>query len=263
MKQILFSILVIFCMSSCKKIIQVNASSAPAQLVIEGKITDLFEKQTVTLSETIGYDGVEKNPRVSGADVTVTDSKGKVFKFIEVAKGMYENKMQGVVGVTYQLKVNIDAKEYVASSTLPKVVEIDSLGVVTNSFFGRERINPIVYFTDPKDETNFYHFNLLVNGKISKRTYVASDRLTNGRVNEVQLFYDDEENTRLKPGDKLTIEMECVDKNIYNYWYSLSQQFGNGPNQGSTPANPTSNVSNGALGYFSANTHQAITVTIK
>ena len=263
MKQISFAILFIICLSSCKKIVQVNTNSAVVQLVIEGKITDQFENQTVTLSQTISYDDIERNPKISGAYVSVTDSKGNFFNFIEIEKGVYFNKMQGVVGRTYNLKVNLGTKEYLASSTLPEVVEIDSLGVVTNNFFGRERINPIVYFTDPKDQTNFYHFNLFVNGTISKRTYVASDRLTNGRVNEVQLFYDDEENTKLKPRDKLTIEMECVDKNIYNYWYSLSQQSGNGPNQGTTPANPTSNISNGALGYFSANTQQAITVTIK
>lgn len=263
MRQFIYLGLLLCTLVSCKKIVQVDTSSAPSEIVIEGKITDNFANQVIKISKSINYDDTAQLPRLSGAEVTVTDNKGNVYKFIETMAGIYMRRMQGVSGRTYTLAVNLNGESYVATSTMPNLVKLDSIGVITNDFFGTERINPIIYFTDPKDEINFYHFNLFVNGIISKRTYASSDRLTNGKTTQIQFFYDDNDSKKLTVGDKVSVEMECVDRSIYNYWYSLVQQSGNGPNQGATPANPTSNISNGALGYFSANTYQEVTVTIK
>ncbi|MET4083124.1 hypothetical protein ABIB40_003093 [Pedobacter sp. UYP30] len=263
MKQFSLYVILLFSLASCKKIVQVDTSAAPPQIVIEGKITDGFEDQVVTISKSINYDDTGEYPRLTGAAVKVTDNKGNVYKFLETSAGSYHHKMQGVSGRTYALSVNLQGQTYSATSTMPNPVKLDSIGVITNNFFNKERINPIIYFTDPKEEINFYHFNLFVNSKISKRTYASSDRLTNGNTTQIQFFYDDGDNEKLIAGDKISVEMECVDKAIYNYWYALVQQAGNGPNQGATPSNPTSNISNGALGYFSANTYQEVTVTIK
>lgn len=263
MKQLILYGILLFSLSSCKKFVQVDTTSASPQIVIEGKITDNFADQIVTISKSIGYEDTGGYPKLSGADVKVIDNKGNKYIFLETSPGTYHNKMQGVSGRTYTLSVDLKGKNFTAISTMPNLVKLDSIGIVTNSFFGKERINPIIYFTDPKEETNFYHFNLYVNKIISKRTYTNSDRLTNGNITQIQFFYDDNDNKKLASGDKISVEMECVDKVIYNYWFELARQSGNGPNQGATPANPTSNLSNGALGYFSANTYQQVTVTIK
>jgi hypothetical protein len=58
----------------------------------------------------------------------------------------------------------------------------------------------------------------------------------------------------LQSGDTLEVKMYCVDKNIYNYFFSLGQITGNNSFNSASPANPNSNLSNGALGYFSAHT---------
>lgn len=257
-------ILAVLALAGCKKIVQVDTSTAPPQIVIEGKITDKFADQIIVISKSIPYDAIGKYPKISGATVSMIDNLGNVFVFAEGAMGSYTKKMQGIYGRTYTLSVSLNNQTYNAKSTMPNLVKLDSIGVITNSFFGRDQVNPVIYFTDPKEETNFYHFNFFVNNLISKRTYVSSDRLTNGNVTQVQFFYDNGDVAKdLFSGDKVKIQMECVEKPIYNYWYSLAQQKGSGPNQGATPANPTSNLSNGALGYFSANTFQEITVTLK
>ncbi|MNY17369.1 hypothetical protein D3C86_1506870 [compost metagenome] len=86
--------------------------------------------------------------------------------------------------------------------------------------------------------------------------YAENDRLTDGNAVPSVLFFtgnkDDED--QVKTGDKVEIEMQCIDKNIFNYWYTLSQQSQNGPGGGTIPGNPPSNISNNALGYFSAHT---------
>jgi hypothetical protein len=56
--------------------------------------------------------------------------------------------------------------------------------------------------------------------------------------------------------------MNCVDKNVYDYFFTLSGVTGNNGFQTATPANPVSNISNGALGYFSAHTTQRVKVEV-
>ena len=58
----------------------------------------------------------------------------------------------------------------------------------------------------------------------------------------------------IKSGDTVTwIEMLGIDEAVYKYWYSLHFNGGDGGIL-LLPANPVTNVSGGALGYFSAQT---------
>jgi hypothetical protein len=50
--------------------------------------------------------------------------------------------------------------------------------------------------------------------------------------------------------DTLQAELDVMDLPMYNYWYSLDNSTLN--SQTAAPANPTSNISNNVLGYFSA-----------
>ena len=47
----------------------------------------------------------------------------------------------------------------------------------------------------------------------------------------------------------MRIEIDHIDEKVYNYWFSLSQNVNDAT---AAPANPVTNLSNGALGYFSA-----------
>ena len=66
----------------------------------------------------------------------------------------------------------------------------------------------------------------------------------------IRLYND---STYLVRGDQLQVNMYSVDSNVYNYFYQLNQSNSGGTFDAS-PANPTSNISNGAYGYFSAHT---------
>ena len=264
-KFILYIAVLSLCFISCKKIIEVDTNNAAAQIVIEGNITDQLIDQQIVISKTVGYDEKGIYPKVSGAIVMVTDDKGSRYTFMEKTPGVYVQAMRGISGNTYSLNVSVEGKTYTAISKMPNRVKLDSIGVVTNSFFGNERKTAAAYLVDPVNETNFYHFNLYVNNLFSRRVYVNNDRLTNGNKLRIQLFYelDDDDDDGLKSGDKISVEAESIDSNIFDYWYTLSQQSGRGPNQGTTPANPPSNISNNALGYFSAHTYQKLSIEVK
>ncbi|HKZ66576.1 MAG TPA: hypothetical protein VJ111_09490, partial [Chitinophagaceae bacterium] len=65
----------------------------------------------------------------------------------------------------------------------------------------------------------------------------------------------------IKSGDTVKLDMLCIDPAVYKYWYSVNQSA-TGNSQSASPANPVSNISGGALGYFSAHTIQTKTLLV-
>ena len=80
-----------------------------------------------------------------------------------------------------------------------------------------------------------------------------NDNLNNGKVNQRPLR-GGSDSLEVKLKDNVSVEMQCISRPTYLYYYSLNQQSGAGPGGGITPANPTNNIQGGALGIFSAHT---------
>jgi hypothetical protein len=57
---------------------------------------------------------------------------------------------------------------------------------------------------------------------------------------------------RLKPGDTMFVELWGIDKGVYEYYSTLNEILGGAGPSTASPANPTSNITGGAMGYFSA-----------
>jgi hypothetical protein len=57
--------------------------------------------------------------------------------------------------------------------------------------------------------------------------------------------------------------MNCVDRNIYNYFFTLANVTSNNSGfENATPANPVTNLTGGALGYFSAHSTQQTRIRV-
>ena len=127
---------------------------------------------------------------------------------------------------------------------MPAVVTLDSL-YTQKSAFGGDRLELVPEYTDPVATGNYYHFMEYKNDTESTDIFIRNDRLINGQVVNQPL------GGGFKHKDSVALYLECVDSAIYQYYYSLEQTN----NQNSaTPANPRSNITGGALGYFSAHT---------
>ena len=61
---------------------------------------------------------------------------------------------------------------------------------------------------------------------------------------------------KLAAGDSLRVEMQNIDPGVYEYFRTLNLILSSNPVVTTTPANPKSNFSGGALGYFSAHSRQ-------
>ncbi len=234
---------------SCKKVINVNLNSVAPQIVIEGNVTNAYAPYQVQITQTVNFSASNVFPAVSGALVKITDNTAAITDTLkETSAGVYTtNIIKGIPGHTYQLYVVALGQTYTAISTMPQPVLLDSVSFQRSNLFGKTNINPTVNFQDPAGITNYYIFREYIKGKIN--TYAFDDRLSDGKYISLQLYTDS-----LFVGDTANIQMNCVDKNIYNYFNALGQNLTGGNNQPISPSNPVSNISNNALGYFNAGT---------
>jgi hypothetical protein len=249
---------------SCKKIIDLNLDTAAQQIIIEGNITNQREVQVVRISRSVPFSESNKFPAVSGAVVQVTDDAGNTYAFNETFPGVYTIfNVGGKSGRTYTLNVNVEGQTYRATSKMPNGVPLDSLTASKESFGREDRTIVAVNYNDPPNVANYYLFKMTVNGVKAERIFSDSDFFTDGRKVKTDLYLTSNDNVEIKEGDNVSIEMQSIDKPIYTYWRSLEQQYSSGnPNDVTTPSNPPNNLSNKALGYFSAHTTQTMNVLI-
>ena len=246
---------------SCEKEVKINLNDASPAIVIEGVITDQPGPYSVRITQTVNFNAGNVFPAVSGAIVQITDATNSVTETLtETSPGVYiTNTLQGTPGHTYQLYVSAGGKVYTASSTMPGKVSLDSVTFERNIFFGEVDINATVHFQDPEGTTNYYSFAEWIRGKKDDWVHCFEDRISDGRYVSVQLWEDS-----LATGDVVTVDMYCVDRQVFNYYNTLAQATGGGNDFNAvSPSNPISNISNNALGYFSAQTVQSITKTVE
>lgn len=253
--------LLLLAITSCQKVIDLKLKDASGQIVIEANVTN-SNISTVKLSQNVAFTNSNTYPPVSGATVTVSDQSGKSYILSEGLAGMYSNsQLQGISLNTYNLTVQTSGKTYTASSTMPAAIALDSITAKNDEFNnGNNRKEITVSYFDPAGIKNQYLFLMYVNGVQVKSIFVYNDDLTDGKHVISQLRQDDVD---IYSGDIVKVEMQCIDKANYTYWYALRQQQQNGPGGGVTPSNPPSNLTNNALGYFSAHTLQTKTIMVK
>ncbi|MBB6370576.1 DUF4249 domain-containing protein [Chryseobacterium shigense] len=271
MKNIIFIILALFSVTSCEKEIDIDLDDRSGNIVIEGNITNQAGPYTVRITKSVAFTQANQYPAVTGAQVILSDNTGQTETLQYVGDGKYVTTVfTGVAGRTYTLKIQAEGKEYTAQSTMPQPVEFDGLTQDSFTFGGETTYTLLPIFTDPVELGNRYLFNFTVNS-IPKKTFeVFSDNINNGLVNQRPLFLPNEDNEddpsdhKVVPGDTVYVEMQSIDNNIFTYYSALLQISGDGgPGGGITPTNPPSNISNGALGYFSAHTIQKRSIVIQ
>ncbi len=239
---------------SCKKIVTLKLSNVPAAIVIQGNVTNQPGPYYVTISQPVDFYADNNFPPVSGASVLISNSEGQTDSLTEISPGNYAtNFIQGAPGDTYRLSVTAQGVNYTASSTMPTTVNLDSITFEENKGFGRTRISAVVNFQDPAGVRNYYQFVEYLNGApLTKDLFVLDDRLSDGRYINYTLYND---TSYLQVGDAVRVDLYCIDSTIYNYFFQLLQSDGAASfNTSASPANPGSNISNGAFGYFSAHT---------
>ncbi|HCO67025.1 MAG TPA: DUF4249 domain-containing protein [Dysgonomonas sp.] len=242
--------LFIISLPSCEKEIDVELRSVPPQLVIEG-IVKQDQLATVRVTQTLDFSNNNGYPNLSGAIVTISDDQGNSEILRQGSNGWYTaENLRGVIGRTYTMSVVYEGKEYTSVSQMPPRVPLDSVTIKKIKAIDNPFVN--LHFAIPSGDANQYYRALLfINGKQNPdlAEYVMSADMINDGLPDFQwslmVFANDADIDPIKKGDELTLELQCIDKGTHKFFDSLVNAVG-------TPTNPISNISNGALGYFSA-----------
>ena len=241
--------------ASCEKVINVDLKNADPKIVIEGIIDNSGNPAKVIISKSVPFSNANAYPPVTGATVKITDDLGNNFTLTEGPSGTYTNtSLIGTPGRTYVLNAIVNGQAYTATSKMPQPVNFDSLAQ-DEITFSALTIFADALFIDPPGFGNQYQFIETINGKRNKTIFILDDMYQDGGTINNELI---DEEAKIKKNDIVQVEMRCIDKNIYRYMKGLQDiEMG-----GTVPANPESNIDNGALGYFSAHTSQKKTIII-
>jgi hypothetical protein len=236
---------------ACEEIIEIDLEGTDPRIVIEGSISDRPGPYRVLLSRTTDYFDPSEYPAVTGATVVVSDDLGTRDTLVEVMDGIYETTtIQGMSGRTYQLDVEAEGQEYTASARLPQRIDINSIELeyYPETYYYEEAYWLHCHFTDPLDTANFYRVRVFKNDTLDKNIYGIDDKFIDG--NPVDLFIWGDS---YQPGDTAILELFSMDDMVYDYFLTLANLlYSGGDGSYSTPANPNTNLSNDALGYFGA-----------
>jgi hypothetical protein len=280
-----------FILISCEKEIDLELNTTNPRFVIEGGVStnfvpNLFSAQKVRslvrISKSVDYKDLSFFPYVDNAIVIIKDeTANQEYILTHKSFGIYTNEsIIGEVGHTYSLYVKIEEEEFAATSTIQPLVPLDSLrqeGVAEEDQFGNAnrifaKIIPV--YKDPPQKGNYYQFVVFNNGyryyDETKKEYIYTGRVFDGTIyTESDRVFNNTVNTSdlkilAEKNDSIIIEMQPIEKNLYDYFYTLYQSFPqNGLPPSSNPTNPISNISNGALGYFKAVTGSRKSIKVK
>jgi hypothetical protein len=239
---------VCLCLVACQEKIDIDLNSKSPKVVIEANMPSQGQSAFVLLSQTSNYNDTSYFKGLSGAVVTISDGAGVVDTLQEAFTGFYTAVgVYAQAGETYRLKVEVNGATYEAVSEAHPPVPLDSVyGYIGGFNNDTKRVGST--FFDPKDTVNYYKADIFVNGKLRPGNHITNDQFTDGQKRTINFRVDD---PGFESGDTVDIYLESIDKNVYQYFYTLSV---NTSSQSASPANPVSNISNGALGYFNAYT---------
>jgi hypothetical protein len=265
MKSILYLFIPLLLSTACTKVIHPDLGDDAGQLDIEANITNLDSPQVIYLRTNVVFSADNDYPPVTGASVSVSDDAGNRYAFAEKQPGTYVSpSFPGDAGSVYTLQATVNGGSYTATSTMPDAVRLDSLTdknrPLNRHQDGRDQKVISVYYQDPPGVANQYRFIEWVNGVQVKSIFTYDDQLTDGRYVTFDLL---EQDIDIYAGDVVRVEIQCIDRPVYTYWFALESQQANNFNGAVTPANPPTNISPKDLGYFSVHTTQTMTYTVK
>ncbi len=263
MKPILLSLIAILTFTACEKEITVKLKDTEPKLVIEGTVYN-DSIGTVQLTRNANFYEGNTFTTVENANVSILDNTTNItYVLPHLGQGMYSTTIKiGEVGHTYTLNVADGDKIYIAQSTMQIPTAIDSFSTVSAPFGDSRNKILNLYYQDAPGIKNYYLFASQMNSQKQLLPFADEDKFYDGRRTLTQIFIDYQDLETNYEQDTFKIYFSVVDKPIFQYFYALNQVAGsNGPP--TTPANPTSNINNGAIGYFSAQNTQYLPVYLK
>jgi len=266
-----------FFLSSCEEVIQLPLNGTESQLIIESAVIEGNTQTEVRLSQSVGFYDETNDKTISDALVIIKETNGLPDTLKYSTNGNFIGKtMPHLPGETYQIVVETAGKIYTATNTIPFKAELDSLNFALFDNPKSKGYMVNMYFNDPAGIKNYYRVKVWVNNtsgpdqEYGQDYMLYDDKLFDGLAAQLpatrgmQIMHEK---------DTVKIELFSISKETYDYYLTLKNVVTSdgsrlGPAMGmmngsSAPANPNTNLNNGALGYFGAWCVSSKTIVIK
>jgi hypothetical protein len=251
---------------SCTEKIDIKLDDSYTRLVVDGAITTDTLAHTVVLTKTSSYYYNMPAPLVTGATVNITDGQN-LFSLKEVSPGIYKtaSSVFGLPGKSYTLDIKLKEAiggytDYEATSTIYPVTPLDSISLLLHPDWSTGGVWEVKCYVQDPPTTDYYRFlvskdNSMVSDTLNE-WFVTDDKFFNGNYAygaTIAYLEQDLPEVGLKPGDKITVEMNSIGKDYAGFIQSAqSELFGSNPLFSGPPANVVGNINNGAVGFFAA-----------
>jgi hypothetical protein len=268
-QKILIVLFVTLVFSACQEVIDWDLNEGNEHLVVNGEITTEYKKHYVYLSLTSDYYGNNPPEKVSGAKVQISDGT-QVFPLTEEEPGVYAtDSIAGQTGKIYELTIEYNGETYTAKDSLPEVTDMQAAYPIqlfdTIPFTDPPEIDSgwsvVMLAQEPPGKGNHYMWRYYVNGKLESDTLrewlFANDDFVDGNSPQSGwLLYTQPQKIRknvIHKGDTFKLCMYSITKQYYDHLLSVLFQtdfrggFFDGP-----PSNASTNLTNGAVGFFHA-----------
>lgn len=245
----LFLAIVFLC--GCEDVIRVDLKTTAPRLVIEGKLSNIPSQNYFIISRTTDFYSPSRVVKVSGATIIVSDDAGNVDTLVEITPGEYffVNPNPAVTGRTYSATVTVEEKTYTASTTMQPLIPIDTLRFEYEED-EEEGYQLIVDFQDVPNRSDYARIKIDSNSVSKEGFFIYDGRYSDGNMISYEEFPD-----LFELGDTVRVELHSMDRTMYFYFLTLWEVWASEMSSGlfdATPANPNTNWSGGALGYFGA-----------
>lgn len=270
--------LVALSVMACEKTVILDLDNVEDKIVIEGQVADRPGYQYVKVTRTSNFYSTGATPRVTDAIVTVKDDLGNIHTYSHNPGGKPDSAgyylpdvpFIGEAGRTYMLTVVAEGETYTAQDKLIRIVDIDKLEYRIDD---EEKDDPdpdypnryyevLYYLDEPQDTKDYYLLKCYRNDTLAlddpNDVYYADDELIGESINGASLpvYYE--------PKDLARMEVFSLSREAYIYYRDLAKVLDNdGGMFNSPPADPRTNLSNGAYGFFQASAVTSKEITIE
>ncbi len=261
---------------SCQTVINAKLDTGPAQLSVDGTLTDQPGPQGIRLTQTATYFDNTTPPAATSALVTVVDGAGRTYTFTDPDDDGYyvwtpmASDTLGRIGQTYRLTITYQGETYQARSTMNRVPTVDSI------IFRKEKINPLssavgyqaeFFARDFPGATDYYRIRYARNDTVQNRPrdiITLKDASFPGSADTDGLVFIRPFRQSINPdslyalNDLVRVEVQSLPLEAFTFWQQFSRQLSNGGLFAQPPANLPTNLTNvnpmgrKATGFFVA-----------
>jgi hypothetical protein len=281
LKNILFLAILAITVTSCETVIELDLPETGALIVVESQITDIDERFEVLITKSQPFNNQNLYTGIENAVVVITSTNGSIDTLIHEQNGLYATPYPSkcMVGESYTLTFTIDGEVYTATEKCKPQIEIDTF----MAFFLPDQngfIEPGFYaflgsgeWEEPGDfyEWKVYRNDTLIDdfGYILDTDEFRESSYFNMNVDpEDPLANFPQVQPRPFPytfeaDDSVRVEQYNISEVYYEFLIEVTNQLNRqGTPFDPAPANPKSNITNGALGYFSVASKQEVDLLV-